>query len=161
MTVIRRAQQTEVSMELQAAVRTTHQLFAAFWVGATVYVTVAVLPALRDGEGSTKMVERLSSRFTVLSLACAVVLFLTGGHLAGTLYTFEGLVETTRGNLVLTMTALWLVLAVVLHVGTRKLDAGVEKGKLRQPAKDALPWYIVGSVLGVALLVVGVSFNYV
>jgi len=150
-----------MELQIQAAVRTTHQLFAAFWVGATVYVTVAVLPALRDGEGSTDMIERLSSRFTVVSLLSAVVLFLTGGHLAGTLYTFEGLVETTRGNLVLAMTALWLVLAVVLHVGTRKLDAGVEKGKLRQPAKDAFPWYVLGSVLGVALLVVGVGFTYV
>lgn len=148
-------------MEIQAAVRTAHLLFAAFWVGATVYVTVAVLPALRNGEGNTAMVERLSSRFTVLSLASAVILFLTGGHLAGTLYTFEGLLATTRGNLVLTMTALWFVLAVVLHVGTKKLDAGVERGKLRQPAKDAFPWYVVGSVLGVALLVVGVGFNYV
>lgn len=67
-------------MGIQAAV-TTHQLFVAFWVGATVYVTVAVLSALRDGEGNTAMVERLSSRFTVLSLVSAAVLFLTGGRL--------------------------------------------------------------------------------
>lgn len=125
------------------------------------YVTFAVLPTLRAGEGDTETVERLSSRFTFLSVLSVVVLFLTGGHLAGTLYTFEGLVETTRGNLVLTMLALWFVLAVVLHVGTKKLDSGVEEGRLREPASAAFPWYVVGSVLGVALLFNGVLFAYV
>jgi len=148
-------------MLVDAAVRATHQIFATFWVGATVYVTVAVLPALRDGNGSRAFAERLSSRFTVLSVLSVVVLFLTGGHLAGTLYTFESLIRTTRGNLVLTMLALWFVLAVVLHVGTSKLKSGVEEGKLRQPAKDAFPWYVVGSVLGVFLLLNGVLFAYV
>ena len=148
-------------MLVDVAVRVAHQLFAAIWVGATVYVTFAVLPTLRDGEGDTATVERLSSRFTALSVVSVIVLFLTGGHLAGTLYTFEGLVETTRGNLVLTMLALWFLLAVVLHIGTRKLDSGVEEGRLREPASAAFPWYVVGSVLGVALLFNGVLFAYV
>lgn len=148
-------------MLVDVAVRAAHQLFAAVWVGATVYVTFAVLPTLRDGGGDTETVERLSSRFTALSVSSVIVLFLTGGHLAGTLYTFEGLVETTRGNLVVTMLALWLVLAGVLHVGTKKLDGGIEDGRLREPAKKAFPWYVVGSVLGVALLFNGVLFAYV
>jgi uncharacterized membrane protein len=148
-------------MLVDVAVRVAHQLFAAIWVGATVYVTFAVLPTLRDGEGDTATVERLSSRFTALSVVSVIVLFLTGGHLAGTLYTFEGLLETTRGNLVLTMLALWFLLAVVLHIGTRKLDSGVEEGRLREPASAAFPWYVVGSVLGVALLFNGVLFAYV
>ena len=148
-------------MLVDVAVRAAHQLFAAVWVGATVYVTFAVLPTLRDGKGDTKTVERLSSRFTALSIVSVFVLFVTGGHLAGTLYTFEGLVGTTRGNLVLTMLALWLVLAIVLHVGTKKLDSGVEEGKIREPASAAFPWYVVGSVLGVALLFNGVLFAYV
>ena len=148
-------------MEIEAAVRAAHSVFATLWVGATVYVTFAVLPALRDGDGTSTFADRLSSRFTVVSVASAAVLFLTGGHLAGTMYTFEGLVETTRGNLVVAMTALWLVLAGVLHIGTKKLDDGVEKGKIREPASAAYPWFVVGSVLGVVLLVVGVAFPYV
>jgi hypothetical protein len=59
------------------------------------------------------------------------------------------------------MLALWLMLAVVLHIGTRKLDSGVEEGRLREPASAAFPWYVVGSVLGVALLFNGVLFAYV
>lgn len=148
-------------MEIDAAVRTTHAVFAALWVGATVYVTFAVLPALRDGDGTAGFVDRLSSRFTVVSVASAAILFLTGGHLAGTMYTFDGLVGTTRGNLVLAMTALWLVLAGVLHVGTKRLDDGIDEGKIREPATAARPWYIAGSLLGVALLVIGVAFAYV
>lgn len=140
--------------------RSLHQLFAAVWVGATVYITVAVLPALRNGEGSTGFADRLASRFTVLSITSVVVLLLTGGHLAGTLYTFDSLVETTSGNLVLAMTAGWFVLAGVLHLGTKKLDDGVSEGRLREPAKAAYPWFVLGSVLGVALLVNGVLFAY-
>ncbi len=147
-------------MEIDIVMRSLHQLFAAVWVGATVYITVAVLPALRDGGGSTEFVERLSSRFTVLSITSVVVLLLTGGHLAGTMYTFDSLVETTRGNLVLSMTALWFVLAGVLHAGTKKLDAGVSEGRLREPASEAYPWFVLGSLLGVALLVNGVLFAY-
>jgi len=148
-------------MEIDAAVRTVHSVFAALWVGATVYVTFAVLPALRDGDGTAAFADRLSSRFTVVSVVSAAVLFVTGGHLAGTLYTVDALVETARGNLVAAMTALWLVLAGVLHVGTKKLDAGVEEDRLRQPASDAYPWFVVSSLLGTVLLVSGVAFAYV
>jgi putative copper export protein len=148
-------------MEIEAATRAVHSVFATVWVGATVYVSFAVLPALRDGDGTARFADRLSSRFTAVSVASAAVLFLTGGHLAGTLYTFDGLVETTRGNLVVAMTALWVVLAGVLHVGTKRLDDGVEEGKIREPASAAYPWFVVGSVLGVALLVAGVAFAYV
>ena len=148
-------------MEIEALVRATHSVFATLWVGATVYVTYAVLPALGDGDGTAAFADRLSSRFTVVSVVSAVILFVTGGHLAGTLYTFEGLVSTTRGNLVVAMTALWLVLAGVLHVGAKRLDDGVEEDKIREPASDAYPWFVTGSVLGVALLVVGVGFAYV
>jgi uncharacterized membrane protein len=148
-------------MEIELGVRILHQLFATAWVGATVYVTFAVLPALRDGDGTAAMANRLSSRFTVLSIVSVVVLFVTGGHLAGTLYTFEGLVGTKAGNLVLVMTALWFVLAGILHVGTKRLDDGASEGRLRQPASAAYPWFVVGSFLGVSLLVVGVLFAYV
>lgn len=148
-------------MEIEAAIRAVHSVFATVWVGATVYVTFAVLPALRDGDGTAGFADRLSSRFTVVSVASAIVLFLTGGHLAGTLYTVDGLVQTTRGNLVVAMTVMWLALAGILHVGTKKLDDGVEEGKIREPASAAYPWFVVGSVVGVALLVSGVAFAYV
>ncbi len=147
----------ETEVAVAATVRALHQIFAAVWVGATVYVTVAVLPALRDGEGSSEMVGRLTSRFTAISIVSVVVLLVTGGHLAGTLYTFESLIETTSGNLVLVMTALWLVLAGVLHVATSKLDG---EGAVEKTADDAYAWYVVGSLLGVALLVNGVLFAY-
>ncbi|MCX2819275.1 MAG: putative copper export protein [Methanobacteriota archaeon] len=148
-------------MEIEAVVRAVHSVFATFWVGATVYVTYAVLPGLRDGNGTASFADRLSSRFSVVSIGSAVVLFVTGGHLAGTLYTPESLIGTVGGNLVLAMTALWLVLAGILHVGTKRLDDGVGEGKVREPASDAYPWFVVGSVLGVVLLVIGVGFGYV
>lgn len=139
--------------------RVVHLVFAVLWVGATVYFTFGVVPAARDGLGEPEVYQKLSSRFTVFSVVSVIILFLTGGHLAGTLYTFEALLNTTSGNLVLSMLALWFVLAGVLHVATKKFDGGLEEGRLRQPAESAFPWYIVGSVLGVSLLLNAVAFR--
>ena len=135
--------------------QTTHLVFAAIWAGSVFYVAFVVLPLARDGAfNTTKPLEVISGKLTTISRVSALVLLLTGGHLAGTQYTADSLVETTNGQLVLVMVALWLVLAALVEVGAKRLEAGLNGKKLREPASDALGLYRGAAVVAIALLVV-------
>ncbi|MFQ3319442.1 MAG: hypothetical protein ACI80F_001507, partial [Natronomonas sp.] len=83
----------------------------------------------------------------------ALLMFITGGHLAGTLYTAESLTGSGQGYLVL-MLALWLGLAAVIEIGSAKAQRGVDKEKIREPAREARPFYLAAAVLAVGLLIV-------
>ncbi|WP_247002780.1 copper resistance protein CopD [Halosolutus gelatinilyticus] len=136
--------------------QTVHLIFAAIWAGSVFYVAFVVLPIARDGAfNSTKPLERISSALTTISRVSALVLLLTGGHLAGTRYTADGLVGTTNGRLVLAMVALWFTFAALVEIGAKRLDGGLTGKKLREPAATALPFYRAAAAVGVALLVVG------
>jgi hypothetical protein len=52
------------------------------------------------------------------------------------------------------MLALWLGLAAVVEVGSARANRGIEKRKIREPARAARPFYLAGAVLAVGLLVV-------
>lgn len=129
-------------------------LFAGLWAGGTVFMAGAVLPAARRGHLSGDALEWVAKRFSYLSMASVAVLFATGGHLAGTLYTFERLGSTGSGHLVLTMVALWFVLAGLLHMGTRALTGTLETAGVDAAVSAARSWYLVSGVVAVALLVV-------
>ncbi|MDY7081793.1 MAG: hypothetical protein SXQ77_05155, partial [Halobacteria archaeon] len=81
----------------------------------------------------------IADRFSKLSMGSSGILFLTGGHLAGTRYTFETLTGTTDGHLVLGMLGLWFMMTGILHVGSSKLDDGTQK--VREPAENGLLWF--------------------
>ena len=135
--------------------QTAHLVFAALWAGSVFYVAFVVLPLARDGAfNTTKPLEVISSRLTTISRVSALVLLLTGGHLAGTRYTADGLVGTTNGQLVLVMVALWLALAGLVEIGAKRFETGLNGKKLREPAANALPLYRAGAVVAVLLLVV-------
>jgi uncharacterized membrane protein len=131
-----------------------HTGFAALWAGSVLFVTAAVLPLAMDGDIAPEAFGRVVARLQWVTRISALVLFVTGGHLAGTLYTAESLTGSGRGHLVLTMLALWLGLAAVVEIGSSKVRSGVDDRKVRQPARDARPFYLLGSVLAVGLLVV-------
>jgi len=131
-----------------------HMLFAALWTGSVVFVTYAVLPVARAGDIDTDPFADIMSRNLTLSRLSALVLFLTGGHLAGSLYTVESLTGTTRGYLVVTMLGLWLILAGLIEVGTTKITEGLRERKVRTPADDARPFFLGASVVALGLLVV-------
>ncbi|RQH03324.1 CopD family protein [Natrarchaeobius oligotrophus] len=136
-------------------VQTTHLVFAAIWAGSVFYVAFVVLPLARDGAfNTTKPLEVISGKLTTISRVSALVLLLTGGHLAGTRYTSESLIETTNGQLVLVMVALWLLLAALVEIGSKRLESGLNGKKLREPAADALGLYRTAAVVAVSLLVV-------
>ncbi len=138
---------------IDTALRTIHLSFAALWVGAVLFVTLAVLPVARDGGLDAEPLTRLVGRLRTVSRASALVLLVTGGHLTATGYTVGRLVGTTRGHLVLAMVGLWFALAAVLEVGSSRLADELREKRVRAPARDALGWFRVASLLAVGLLV--------
>jgi uncharacterized membrane protein len=139
---------------IDSLMRVVHVLFAGTWTGGTLLMAALVLPAAREGRLGTGALSWILDRFTRVTLASAALLFLTGGHLAGTGYTFEALLGTGRGHLVLGMLGLWFVLAGLLHFGTRGMQDDLDAGDARTAAETGLPWYRAGGVVSVALLVV-------
>jgi hypothetical protein len=89
-----------------------HLLFAGLWTGSVLFVALVGLPD--GGVDPLRYVSRAS----------ALVLLLTGGHLAGTRYTAESLTGTTAGWAVLAMVLLWLVLAGLTEVAASKHEDG-------------------------------------
>jgi predicted tellurium resistance membrane protein TerC len=138
---------------VDTAIRTTHLVFAALWVGSVLFMTLAVLPAARDGHFNSNPLERLVDRLTTISRVSAVFLFVTGGHMAAQGYTGESLLGTTNGLLVLAMLALWLALAGLVEVGSSKLTDDLQMKKVRAPAREYLGFFRAAAVVGVLLLV--------
>ena len=140
--------------------RTAHLVFAAIWAGSVFYVAFVVLPLARDGEfNTTKPLEVISSKLTTISRVSAVVLLLTGGHIAGTSYSIGGgtrpdLFTTTNGRLVVFMLVLWLILAALVEIGAKRFESGLNGKKLREPANDTLPLFRAAAVVAIGLLVV-------
>jgi uncharacterized membrane protein len=133
-----------------------HMLFAGVWTGSVVFTTYGVIPVARAGNIDTDPFADITSRLLILSRASALVLLLTGGHLAGRLqfYTVETLTGSTSGYLVVTMLVLWLLLAGLVEVGTKRISAGLRERKVRTPAENARPFFLAATGVALALLVV-------
>jgi hypothetical protein len=130
-----------------------HTVFAAVVTGSVLYVALFVNPAAVSGDIGNDAFSKVTSGLTTVTRASAVVLLLTGGHQAGTLYTVETLLGTGRGHLVLTMLVLWLAMTGLVEVAGSKLRDGLEADKLREPARNARPFLRGAAVLAVLLLV--------
>jgi uncharacterized membrane protein len=140
---------------IDTAMATIHLLVAGLWAGSVVFVALAVLPAASSGNLNVEPLESITGRLRTVSRASSLVLLLTGGHLAGTQYTVEGLVGTTYGNLVLGMVVLWFLLTGMVEVGAGRLLSGLEERKVRSPAQAATPFFQAASLVAASLLVVG------
>ncbi len=143
-----------------AVARIVHLIFSAVWAGSVCYVAFVVLPLARDGAfTTTEPLAVLSGKLTTITRVSAVVLLLTGGHLAGRGYSIGGgtrpdLFWSTNGQLVLLMVVLWLVLAALVEIGSKRFERGLEAKKLREPAASVLPLYRAAAVVSIGLLVV-------
>ncbi len=143
-----------------AVARIIHLIFAAIWAGSVCYVAFVVLPLARDGAfTTTEPLTALSGKLTTISRVSALVLLLTGGHLAGRGYSIGGgtrpdLFTSTNGQLVLLMVVLWLVLAALVEIGGKRFESGLEAKKLREPARNVLTVYRAAAVVAIGLLVV-------
>jgi len=131
-----------------------HLLFAGFWTGSVIFVTYGVLPVARAGDINATPLSTITGKLTTVSRLSSVLLLLTGGHMAGTLYTVESLTGSPRGHLVLSMVALWLVLTALVEVGASRLTDGTEADKVRAPARNATRVMQAATVVAVLLLVV-------
>jgi uncharacterized membrane protein len=141
-------------MVVDTVVYTVHTGVAALWAGSVLFVTAAVLPLAMDADLSPSSFGSVVARLQWVTRASALLLFVTGGHLAGTRYTASSLTGTGQGHLVLTMLTLWLLLAAVVEVGSARARRGVAEDKIREPARAARPFYLAGSAFAVGLLVV-------
>lgn len=140
-------------MVVDTAMYTIHTAVSALWVGSVFLVAVAVLPLAMDGELSPAAFGSVVSKLQWITRISALLLFVTGGHLAGTLYTAETLTGTTSGYLVLLMLFFWLGLAAVIEIGSARAKRGIEDNKIREPARDARPFYLLGVLFAIGLLV--------
>ncbi|MFD1514528.1 hypothetical protein [Halomarina rubra] len=131
-----------------------HTLFAALWTGGTLIVTGIVVPATRAGLLSGEALLFVRRRFAYLTGVSVLVLLVTGGHLAGTLYTADSLQTSYRGQLVLSMVGLWALLAISLYGGFRRLSGLSSEQSLEPVAAEARPWFLAASVVSLLLLVV-------
>ncbi|QIB76458.1 hypothetical protein G3I44_10015 [Halogeometricum borinquense] len=135
-------------------VMTIHTVFAALWTGGTLVVAGAVIPAARSESLSRDGLTFIARRFWYLTVASTLLLLFSGGHLAGTMYTAETLQTMGRGNLVLAMVGLWLVLAIVLFFGYRQLTNSLSEKSAVAAATKARPWFLGASAVSIALLAV-------
>ncbi|SDZ95101.1 hypothetical protein SAMN04488065_1390 [Haloplanus vescus] len=140
---------------VDTAINAVHLLFAGLWAGSVLFVARAVLPAAQDGDLDATPLRGIIGKLRTWTRLSAVVLFLTGGHLAAQRYTAESLFGSTRGYLVVAMVVLWLLLAGLVEMGSGRLVDGLDERKIREPARSAAPFFTAASVVAVALLVIG------
>lgn len=138
---------------VDTAVATVHLLFAGLWTGSVLFVAYAVLPTAVAGEVDAGPLRTIVGKLTTVSRASALLLLLSGGHMAGTGYTTESLFGTGRGHLVLTMVLLWFVLAGLVEVGASRMRDGLDQRKVRAPARSARGLFRAAAVVALLLLV--------
>jgi uncharacterized membrane protein len=140
---------------LDTVMFTVHLLVAGVWTGSVVFVTLAVLPVAEDGTANAEPLASVVAKLRWISRGSSLLLLLSGGHMAGTLYTVERLTGQPRGHLVLGMVALWFVLTALVEIGGGKLADGFDEKKVRQPAREAKPFFLAAAVVALLLLLDG------
>lgn len=122
---------------------TFHTFFAALWAGSTLFFAIAVVPAVSEAD-----FEPVLGRFLWITRVSVLITLVTGGHLAGTLYTADTLTGTTPGYLVLAMLVLWLALAAIIEMGAAKAK------RSNTPATTFSTFLAGGALVAIGLLVV-------
>lgn len=138
-------------MYLEILAYSLHTLFGTLWAGSMLFVAAVVLPAARTGKIDPPALGVIFARFRWLTRISVLVTFVTGGHLAGTLYTTSTLSGSTAGQIVLVMLGLWLLMAAVIEIGTARAMRSVRAEKRRQPIHDVARFYAIGAVCAVGL----------
>ncbi|MUW15882.1 transporter [Halorubrum sp. CBA1125] len=131
-----------------------HVGFAVLWTGSVLFVTLGILPAALRGDVGGEVLAGIVGKLRWITRVGAVAFVASGGHMAGTQYTPAALTGTPRGHLVVTMIALWLLITGLVEVGSAKLTDGLDVGKLREPAREAKPFFYGAAGLSVALILV-------
>lgn len=137
-----------------------HQLVGGLWIGSVVFVGLAVAPLGRDASIDPDALGTIVERAVTISRVGALLMLLSGLHVLyyltlGEELDPEPLLESGRGHLILTMILLWLGVIAAVEIGGSRLRSGLAEDKLREPARDALPFLRAAAFLGIAVLTVG------
>jgi hypothetical protein len=138
---------------IDTAMYAIHLVVGALWTGSVLFLTWGVLPSARTGDIRPEPLRSVTGKLTILSRGSALVMFLTGGHLAAQLYTVETLVGSSRGHLVLAMLGLWFVMTGLVEVGNSRMRDGLDADKVRDPARDGGRFYRAAAVVALLVLV--------
>lgn len=130
-----------------------HVGFAILWTGSVLFVTAAVIPLAIRGDIGADALGYLVGRLRWITRIAAVAFVASGGHMAGNVYTVETLTGTGSGHLVLTMIVLWVLITGLVEAAGGKLTRGLDEGKLREPARNAKPFFYGAAALSVVLIV--------
>ncbi|MFC4551022.1 MULTISPECIES: CopD family protein [Halorussus] len=114
-----------------------------------------VVPAARDGRLGSSALVGLTERFARFSQVAPLVMLVTGGYMASLTFISDSLLKTTRGQLVLTMVGLWVVLSALTNVASRRLTADVESVGAERSARGASTAFSAAAAVALALLLVG------
>ena len=128
-----------------------HTAFAGAWTGSVLFFFAAVLPAASSGVIDGATLSAISTKLRWLTRAGVVVFVATGGHMAGTRYTFDSLLGSGRGHLVVTMIVLWFVLTALVEIGGSRIDDAGSSGPAAAAA--ARPAFIAAGIVAVGLLI--------
>lgn len=133
-----------------------HVLVGGVWVGAVTFLVGAVLPLAREGQLNAAPLGALAGTLRTITRASAVVILLTGLHLAAAGYDADSLTGTGPGHYVLTMAVLWLVATGLTEAGLGTLVDGAGDDKVREPATEATrPLQAAAVAGGLVLLTAG------
>lgn len=128
-----------------------HTAFAGAWTGSILFFLAAVLPAASSGSIDGLTLSTIATKLRWLTRVGVVVFVATGGHMAGTRYTFDSLLGTGRGHLVLTMLVLWFVLTALVEIGGSRIDSAGSNGQ--DAASAGRPIFLVAAIVAVGLLI--------
>ncbi len=140
-------------MVVDSIMQILHVLFAGLWTGSVLFVVGAVLPAASSGSISAPAMSTITTRLAWLTRISAIVFVATGGHLAGTRYTAESLFSTGRGQLVVAMLLLWLVLTALVEIGCKRLGGSDAPPNVEQAVENTRPIWLAAGGLALLLLV--------
>ena len=140
-------------MVVDSIMQILHVLFAGLWTGSVLFVVGAVLPAASAGSISSTAMSTMTTRLAWLTRISALVFVATGGHLAGTRYTSETLFSTGRGQLVVAMLVLWLVLTALVEIGCTRLGGSDAPANVQTAVDNTRPIFLAAGAVAVLLLV--------
>ena len=135
------------------ALYVVHVLLAGLWTGTVLTYAFGVVPLAYDGDIGVDPLASLTGWLTTVTRASAVVLLLSGAHLAVTRLGVDALLATRRGHLVLGMAVLWLALTGLVEAGGSRVRGNLERGKIRTAARESRRLYRAAAVVAVLALV--------
>ncbi|MFB6254945.1 MAG: hypothetical protein ABEI06_10080 [Halobacteriaceae archaeon] len=111
---------------------TIHIVFAGLWTGSVMFIALVGMP--KDGIYRFQWISRIS----------AILLVLTGAHLATVRFPENAFTTSGRGWAVIFMVILWFLLAAISEVAANRYEDGTA---------NAMPLFRVGGVIATLLLI--------